>query len=143
LERKELKDRIKEIVKEKHEIKEQIKERKDKLETKEIIKDKDKEGKETIKDWKELTERIGGGFGAQMGGSTSGAVGDLESRVSSLEQAVGELTHFISGELRPDLQSSALSGEEDLVALSQQLQQQANDAKSAKDNKDIEKLRET
>ncbi len=143
LERKELKDRIKEIVKEKSEIKEQIKERKDKLETKEIIKDKDKEGKETIKDLKDLTERIGGGFGPQIGGSTSGAVGDLESRVSSLEQVVGELTHFISGELRPDLQSSALSGEEDLVALSQQLQQQANDAKSAKDNKDIEKLRET
>jgi hypothetical protein len=55
---------------------------------------------------------------------------------------VGELSHFIGGELRPDLQSSALSGEEDLIALSQQLQQQANDAKSAKDDKDIEKLRE-
>lgn len=163
LERKELKDRIKEIVKEKPEIKEQIKERKDKAETKEIIKDKDKEkdkekekdkdikdikdkekeGKETIKDLKDLTERVGGGFGPQMGGSPSGSVGDLELRVSSLEQTVGELTHFIAGELRPDLQSSALSGEEDLVTLSQQLQQQANDAKSAKDNKDIEKLRET
>jgi hypothetical protein len=159
LERKELKDRIKEIVKEKPEIKD----RKDKPETKEIIKDKDKEkdkekekdkdikdikdkekeGKEIIKDLKDLAERFGGGFGPQMGGSPSGSVGDLESRVSSLEQTVGELTHFISGELRPDLQSSALSGEEDLVALSQQLQQQANDAKSAKDNKDIEKLRET
>jgi hypothetical protein len=41
------------------------------------------------------------------------------------------------------LQSSALSGEQDLVAISQQLQQQANEAKSMKDQKDIEKLRET
>jgi len=55
---------------------------------------------------------------------------------------VGTLTHFIGGELRPDLQSSALNQEADLMALSQQLEKQASDAKAAKDNKDVEKLRE-
>ena len=154
-----LKDQLKERIKDKIEIKEQIKERKDKPETKELIKDKDKEKekekekekdikdikdkeKENVKDFKDIRDGLGGVLRPEMGGP-SGPGGDLESRVSALEQTVGELSHFISGELRPDLQSSALSGEEDLMSLSQQLQQQANDAKSAKDNKDIEKLRES
>ena len=143
----------KEVIKEKDFIKDkaekleikEIKEHKDKdkekLEIKEI---KDKEIKELVKEIRDkildkLTDKIRD-FGPQAGGPSSS---DLESRLGALEQAVGELTHFIASELRPDLQSSALSGEQDLVAISQQLQQQANDAKSMKDQKDIEKLRET
>ncbi|MEK6333299.1 MAG: S8 family serine peptidase [Acidobacteriota bacterium] len=143
----------KEVIKEKDFIKDkaekleikEIKEHKDKdkekLEIKEI---KDKEIKELVKEIRDklrdkFTDKIRE-IGPQAGGPSSS---DLESRLGALEQAVGELTHFIASELRPDLQSSALSQEQDLVAISQQLQQQANDAKSMKDQKDIEKVRET
>jgi hypothetical protein len=40
------------------------------------------------------------------------------------------------------LQTSALSQEVDLTAYSQQLEKQAADAKSAKDDKDVEKVRD-
>jgi M6 family metalloprotease-like protein len=66
----------------------------------------------------------------------------LEGRVEQLEQAFTALTHFIGSEQRPDLETSALNQESDLLAISQELQKQANDAKLAKDNKDVEKLRE-
>lgn len=66
----------------------------------------------------------------------------VEERLERLEQAVSQLAHFITSEERPDLQASALSQEEDLKALSQALEKQAVDAKSAKDQKDTEKLRE-
>ncbi len=141
------KEIVKEFVKEFHkdkaeklEIKE-IKEHKEKIEFKEIKdKDKEKDIKELLKEVRDkLTDKIRD-VGPQTGVPSGG---DLESRVGALEAVVGELSHFIGSELRPDLQSSALSGEADLIALSQQLQQQANDAKSAKDQKDIEKLRET
>lgn len=136
------KEITKDIIKEKDLIKEI---RKDKVEIKEITKDKDKEFKERkeIKEKDFVREKLRDiGFQPSAQDTAYSSV-DLESRVGALEQMVGELTHFIAGELRPDLQSSALSEEADLIALSQQLQQQANDAKSAKDNKDIEKLRET
>jgi hypothetical protein len=143
----------KEVIKEKDFIKDkaekleikEIKEHKDKDKEKLEIKEfKDKEIKELVKEIRDkirdkITDKIRE-VGPQAGGPSSS---DLESRLGALEQAVGELTHFIASELRPDLQSSALSGEQDLVAISQQLQQQANDAKSMKDQKDIEKLRET
>lgn len=132
---------------EKVEVKE-IKEHKEKLEFKEIKdKEKEKDAKELVKEIRDkFTDKITDKFTDKVREvvrqpSTSSS-GDLESRVGALEQAVDQLSHFIGGELRPDLQSSALSGEADLIALSQQLQQQANDAKSAKDAKDIEKLRE-
>ena len=70
------------------------------------------------------------------------APASLEDRLSRLEQAVSQLAHFISGEERPDLQASTLGQEEDLKAMSQDLEKQAVDAKAAKDHKDIEKLRE-
>ncbi|OGO38545.1 MAG: hypothetical protein A2W35_16030 [Chloroflexi bacterium RBG_16_57_11] len=66
----------------------------------------------------------------------------LEERLARLEQTVSQLAHFISGEERPDLQASTLGEEEDLKALSHELEKQAVDAKAAKDHKDIEKLRE-
>ena len=160
IETKELKDRIKDKIekierketKEKPEIKERIKDIKDikdKEKEKEKEKDKDKEKDKEFKEFKEVKEGskdlkdIGEKLrdvGPQASGAS--ASGDLESRVGALEAALGELSHFITGEMRPDLQSSALSAEADLVALSQQLQQQANDAKSAKDDKDIEKVRD-
>src|SRR6266850_349733 len=137
----------KEIAKELHkdkaeklEIKE-TKEHKEKLEFKEIKdKEKEKDAKELLKDIRDvkITDKVRDFL--QQPSTASSA--NLESRVGALEQAVDQLAHFIGGELRPDLQSSALSGEADLIALSQQLQQQASDAKSAKDAKDIEKLRE-
>jgi Subtilase family len=140
------KEFLKEIVKELHkdkaeklEIKE-IKEHKEKIEFKEIKdKEKEKDAKELLKEIRDKLSDKFRDFITQAGTPSSGS---LESRVGALEQAVDQLSHFIGGELRPDLQSSALSGEADLIALSQQLQQQANDAKSAKDAKDIEKLRE-
>jgi hypothetical protein len=70
------------------------------------------------------------------------APASMEERLARLEQTVSQLAHFISGEERPDLQASALGQEEDLKALSQELEKQAVDAKAAKDHKDMEKLRE-
>lgn len=131
LEKRELKEKIEKI---------EIKERKEKIELKERIKE--------IKEFKEIKEKdlkdIREGKIRDWGGPPPGAPGaeDLESRVSVLEQTISELTHFISGELRPDLQSSALNQEEDLIALSRQLKKQADDAKSVKDEKDSEKLSE-
>ncbi len=66
----------------------------------------------------------------------------VEERLARLEQVVSQLIHFIGSEERPDLQASAVSQEEDLKALSQELEKQAVDAKTAKDHKDVEKQRE-
>jgi subtilisin family serine protease len=120
-----------------------IKEIKDKdikdKDIKDFIKDvKDKDIKEIKdKDIKEIRESQ-----KLQEGLSPMSPGSLEVRVAQLEQAFTTLTHFISGEQRPDLQTSALSQESDLLALSQQLEQQAADAKAAKDHKDVEKLRE-
>jgi hypothetical protein len=133
---KEHKDKDKDKDKDAKDLKDH-KEKELKEKDKDHIKDtKEKELKEKDKDLKDIHE-----IGPQTGAGTSSGA-DLESRVASLEQTVGALTHFIGGELRPDLQSSALNQEADLMALSQQLEKQASDAKSAKDNKDVEKLRE-
>lgn len=73
--------------------------------------------------------------------------GSMEQRLANLEAAFGQLMHFISPELRPNLGMGALNREPDvsganLSALSQHLQKQAADAKQAKDSKDVEKLSE-
>ncbi|HEY7164244.1 MAG TPA: S8 family peptidase [Candidatus Binatia bacterium] len=131
---KDLKDIRKEVVKDKNE-KTEVKE---KVEIKERIKEtKEKDKEKEIKEIKEVKEIREGGFGGRPT-----IAGDLESRVAALEQTVASLAHFISPELRPDLQASALSHEEDLQALSQELQRQANEAKALKDDKDLEKLRD-
>jgi flagellar biosynthesis GTPase FlhF len=75
------------------------------------------------------------------------AFGAVEERLSRLESAMGQLRHFISPALRPDLAMGALRSESDYqpvdpTVLSQQLQQRAMEAKQAKDNKDVEKLNE-
>jgi hypothetical protein len=86
------------------------------------------------KDGKELKEGAGEGPGPGPG------PGPIETRLSALEQAVSQLTHFISAAQRPDLSYGALSGEADLVARSEELAGQAAAAKSVKDDKDLEKL---
>jgi hypothetical protein len=130
IEKLEIKE-TKEKEKEKIEVKETTKDRKDKEKE---IKEKDVKEKDT-KDLKDVREK---GFERPQGAG----LGSFESRIAALEQTVGELSHFISGELRPDLQASALNQESDLLTLSQQLEKQATDAKLAKDDKDAEKLRE-
>src|SRR6185295_16311556 len=76
-----------------------------------------------------------------------GAQDDMSTRLARLEQTVAQLAHFIGPDLRPDLSAGALSYENDLSAgdagaLSAELDQQAASAKSAKDAKDMEKLRD-
>lgn len=157
---KELKDHrketAKEIVKENKEIakelKEQRKEFKEIKEGKEVKEGKEfkervkevkelrkehKDGKEFKEKDKDLVEHGGGRFDG--GGGPEAA---LEERLAGLEQAIQQLAHFISPELRPDLAASALTQESDLQALSAQLQQQAQEAKDQKDQKDVEKLAE-
>lgn len=67
----------------------------------------------------------------------------VEERLAQLEQAVGELTHFIASELRPDLTQGALSREPDHDSGERErLAKEASRAKYAKDQKDAEKPRE-
>jgi len=68
--------------------------------------------------------------------------GMIEERLDQLESTVQELLHFITGDMRPDLAEGALIHEPDLVALSEELEKQASDAKQAKDGKDVEKMSE-
>lgn len=141
---KEVKDKEKIEIKEKVEtkeakdLKEQIKE---KIETKEL-KDKEKELKE--KERKELVKEVKEKdlrdvdpkrfeFPTQAGPS-------VDDRLAGLEHAVSHLLHFIVASDRPDLQQSALHDEADVSA---QLARQAQDAKRAKDDKDLEKGRES
>lgn len=140
-------DKIQEKIKD---SKETVKDSKDAKDTKEVEKMKDtKESKEKdIKDIKDSAEKVLDKVQDKVkdvsdhSRAAAAAPAGLEERLSRLEQAVTQLLHFISGEERPDLQASALSQEEDLKALSQELEKQAVDAKAAKDQKDVEKLRE-
>jgi hypothetical protein len=56
----------------------------------------------------------------------------LEARLGQLEATVGQLATFITAAMRPDLSGGALRQEEDLSALSEQLQQQAAQAAQMK-----------
>jgi hypothetical protein len=133
---KEIKERPKEFVKETKEVKERpkelVKERPKELvkETKETVKDikEAKEFKEIDKDLsvelKSPKEAAEGGVkvtdaiidpglqGIRPGDVGAGAA-DLAQRLAALEATVGELVHFISAELRPDLAGSALDQEPD------------------------------
>ena len=60
--------------------------------------------------------------------------GGLEERVGALEQAMGQLSHFITTEMRPDLSLGALSGETDYPQLSGN--------PGGKSKEEVEKLRE-
>lgn len=138
---KDMKERVKEI-------KEKDLKEKDNKEFKEF-----KEGKEFKEKDKDLVEkrlevqkRIEVLDGLRRRGqvfrSPDSDTGDTDARLQQLEAMVGELTHFISAAMRPDLADSALNQEQDLEGLSQQLQAEAEQAKAAKDTKDSEKPRE-
>jgi hypothetical protein len=60
--------------------------------------------------------------------------GGLEERIGALEQTIGQLSHFITREMRPDLSSGALSGESDLQDLTREL--------GGKAKEEVEKLSE-
>jgi hypothetical protein len=160
-----VKDHNKEIIKEKDikEVKDTQKDIKDKEKDKEIkekdikdvikdVKEKEfKEGKETkdVKEGKEVKEGAKEIKDSHEGGGKIRDVinppptsGGMEERMAQLEESVAQLTHFIAQSLRPDLQTSALYQEEDMTMLNQQLEKEATDAKAAKDQKDIEKVRE-
>lgn len=137
LEVKEAKVEVKEQKELLKDFKDAAKERK---EFKEVVKEAVKDIKEFKEKDKDVFENLGGG---QVFGNPSGSAGSpIEARLASLEQLVHQLAHFISPELRPDLATSALNQETDLQGLSAQLQQQAGEAKNAKDQKDVEKLPE-
>jgi hypothetical protein len=141
---KDVKDKDKTEIKEKAEtkeakdLKEQIKEKIETKESKDQIKDlKEKERKEFTKDIKEkdLRDVDPKRFEFPAPGGPS-----VDDRLAGLEQAVSHLLHFIGASDRPDLQQSALHDEADVAA---QLARQAQDAKRAKDDKDVEKGRES
>jgi hypothetical protein len=155
--------REKDINKDNKDLKQEGKELKDLKpegkEAKDFKDDKEKEigNKDLIKD-KDFIKDLDGGGGKGKEFSDGGprdlplplepiAFGTMEERLLRLESAMAQLRHFISPELRPDLTRGALRAEADYQpvdpsTLSQQLQQQATDAKQAKDNKDVEKLNE-
>lgn len=130
---KDLKD-VRKDVKDK-EIKEgkERKEIKEGKEFKEIKEGKEKELKEFKEKDKDLIENRRTEIGPMPAGS-------LDERVAALEQAIVSFAHFIGAGDRPDLAQSALSEEADVAAA---LGQQAQDAKSQKDQKDLEKGRES
>jgi hypothetical protein len=105
------------------------------------LKDRLKEFKEKEKDFKEIKEKdkdkdiFEGGFDRffDRGPRPGDPTGGVEQRLAAVEQALGELVHFIGTELRPDLGQSALQGQGDLAG-------GARSAKDQKDQKDAEKL---
>ncbi len=128
------------------------KDRKDLKDRKEIRKEKDlgkdlqkeKEVKKELAKEKELRKEkdIREGFEG-LGGSEGGS---FEQRLEHLEQAVGQLSHFIGAELRPDLSEGALADEPDFTGtgldpLGRELESEAGAAKDAKDLHDT-KIRE-
>jgi hypothetical protein len=109
-------------------------------------KDKEKEFKEKdVKEFKEKEKDVFEGEVIRRENviiNPAEAAAGLEARVAGLEAAVSELAHFISAELRPDLSSSPLSGEADQsgqAEVSAALARNLEEAKTAKDNKDVEK----
>ncbi len=114
---------------ERKELKELKNEKNEKIEHKEI---KEKEHKE--KPEKEVFEKI---RDKAFENPMTGMQGGVEDRLAQLEQSVAALSHFIPGELRPDLGASALSQEEDLQGLYSQMAAQAEEAKAMKDVRDI------
>jgi hypothetical protein len=105
------------------------------------FKEKESDGKDFRKDFKDTRE------GKDLFEFSSVGMVEPIERLARLEGAVGQLMHFISPALRPDLNAGVLTGEperssDERAAVSQFLQQQASAAKQAKDSKDVEKLRE-
>jgi hypothetical protein len=147
---KQIKLEVKELSKEKIEIKEKEL-RKEKLESKEKLEAKEvKDLRKELEKLKPEAEKIRDVQvdpidirRVALPGSASRTAASNEARLAALEQAVVELlAHFIGPELRPDLGEGALSNEQDIAALSEELEKNAVDAKQMKDQKDVEKLSE-
>lgn len=68
------------------------------------------------------------------------AHGAVDERLTAIEQTLGQLEHFISASMRPDLELSPLSHEGDVAGadpnLAMELKEQADRAKLVKDAKD-------
>jgi len=132
--------------KEKEKEKETVKDFKDSKDTskegKEVKEAKEKDFKDIKDSAEKVLDKVQDKIKEVFDHPETPAQTSVEERLARLEQTVGQLAHFISGEERPDLQASTLGQDEDLKALSQDLEKQAVDAKAAKDHKDMEKLRE-
>ena len=61
--------------------------------------------------------------------------GDLERRVEALESTLGGLAPFIDSSLRPDLEGSGLSAEEDLARMRDEMEQQTQSDKRLLDSR--------
>jgi hypothetical protein len=129
-EHKEIKDKdkieIKEHIKEKIEIKEHIK---DKIEIKEhkIEKSEIDIGPKTIGDGPPKISE-----GPSLPIPNAPGSGGMEARLAQLESTVSQLATFITAAMRPDLSVGALKQEQDLTALSKQLQLEAAQAAQIK-----------
>jgi len=64
-----------------------------------------------------------------------------EERLARMENAIGEMSHFIGTNLRPDLSLGALSGEQDLGAAD--MESLRREQEQAKANADLGKMSET
>lgn len=123
---KELRKETKEIKEIHKELQKELKEK----ELKEFQKDqKEKEFKE-FKEFKEGKEIREGGFGIDI--RPTEATTDTESRLQNLENTVQQLAHFISSELRPDLQGALFSNTD--------ADKNAADSKQTKDIKDTSEI---
>jgi hypothetical protein len=136
----EIKENIKEFKDHVKEGKDIIKDRKESYKDLKDVKEKDvKELKEFDKPIKEIDKirdkirEVGPVIPSQPVQS-----GYVDERLRALEEAVGQLSAFITSELRPDLSTGALSQEQDYGCTSAKLEKEANDAVQSKisfDNK--------
>jgi hypothetical protein len=127
------------------EIKEVKLEKAEKIETKEIEKQLEKHQLEKHQVEKRIEKQIDKQFEKaaektrEIGGGGPSFDESVEARIGALEASVSQLSHFITTELRPDLSTGALTGEDDVTTMQRQLKQAAESAKHAKD---VEKLGE-
>ena len=114
-----LKQELKELKEKREKI--EIKEKREKIEKlerkeiKDVALDKQVQFELDDKWLREQFERFEG-FDDRLEGRMEHRI-DIEGRISELEATVGQLSHFIARELRPDLRSGALSGEADFPDL--------------------------
>jgi hypothetical protein len=126
---KDIKEKDGKDIKEK-DLKDKEKEFKEKDKEKEVKEKERKEFKEKDIFEKEREIRDVGKLGEVLGGRLGPAGGEaVEARLAALEQAVGELRHFITAELRPDLAGAAQRHAMRDQAEAYRLEKEAKDAK--------------
>lgn len=134
---KDFKDGRKDIIKDKELAKEHKDLIKDHKEFKELRKDLVKERILEGKGLKDLRDVDIPGPGLPGGPGPVESGGSLDRRLAAVEEQLSTLMNFIGAEQRPDLTTSAFSGEaepdaEELRALRAELEQQVTDAAAAK-----------